>query len=185
MGGTSFKNPFQITLEVTDAISGGGFSNVFKMPDYQAAAVKSYLRKTKSLPPDTYYNAGGRAYPDVAALSDNYWVVTNLIPIPWVSGTSASTPVFGGILALINDNRFQRGLPALGFVNPLIYKIQENGTSGAFFDVTTGCHYGCLDEKTKGKGFCASPSWDPVTGWGTPNYPELLRVLLVGGNDHP
>lgn len=185
VGGTSFKNPFQITLEVTDAISGGGFSNVFKMPDYQAAAVKSYLRKTKSLPPDTYYNAGGRAYPDVAALSDNYWVVTNLIPIPWVSGTSASTPVFGGILALINDNRFQRGLPALGFVNPLIYKIQENGTSGAFFDVTTGCHYGCLDEKTKGKGFCASPSWDPVTGWGTPNYPELLRVLLVGGNDHP
>lgn len=52
--------------------------------------MKSYLRKTKSLPPDTYYNAGGRAYPDVAALSDNYWVVTNLIPIPWVSGTSVS-----------------------------------------------------------------------------------------------
>ncbi|XP_067847955.1 tripeptidyl-peptidase 1 [Heptranchias perlo] len=185
VGGTSFKNPFQITSEVTDYISGGGFSNVFKMPDYQAAAVKSYLKKMKSLPPDTYYNASGRAYPDVAALSDNYWVVSNLIPIPWVSGTSASTPVFGGILALINDRRFQKGLPALGFVNPLLYKLQENCTSRAFFDVTTGCHLGCLDEKTEGKGFCASQSWDPVTGWGTPNYPELLKRLLVGKVDHP
>uniref|UniRef100_UPI00398EA833 tripeptidyl-peptidase 1 n=1 Tax=Pristiophorus japonicus TaxID=55135 RepID=UPI00398EA833 len=185
VGGTSFKNPFQITSEVTDYISGGGFSNVFKMPDYQAAAVKSYLKRMKSLPPDTYYNARGRAYPDVAALSDNYWVVSNLIPIPFVSGTSASTPVFGGILALINDHRFQKGLPALGFINPLLYKLQENGTSGAFFDVTTGCHLGCLDEKSEGRGFCASQSWDPVTGWGTPNYPELLKALLVGKVDHP
>ncbi|XP_069772464.1 tripeptidyl-peptidase 1 isoform X2 [Narcine bancroftii] len=136
VGGTSFKNPFQITSEVTDSISGGGFSNVFKMPNYQAAAVKSYLKRMKSLPPGSYYNAAGRAYPDVAALSDNYWVVANLIPIPWVSGTSASTPVFGGILSLINDRRFQKGLPALGFVNPLLYKIQKNGTSGAFFDRT-------------------------------------------------
>ncbi len=35
VGGTSFKNPFQLTYEVTDYISGGGFSNVFAMPDYQ------------------------------------------------------------------------------------------------------------------------------------------------------
>lgn len=35
VGGTSFKNPFTISYEVTDYISGGGFSNVFKMPDYQ------------------------------------------------------------------------------------------------------------------------------------------------------
>lgn len=35
VGGTSFKNPFQVTYEVTDYISGGGFSNVFPMPDYQ------------------------------------------------------------------------------------------------------------------------------------------------------
>ncbi|XP_078090284.1 tripeptidyl-peptidase 1 [Mustelus asterias] len=185
VGGTSFKNPFQITAEVSDDISGGGFSNVFKMPDYQAVAVKSYLKRMKSLPPASYYNVSGRAYPDVAALSDNYWIVSNLIPIPWVSGTSASTPVFGGILALINDRRFQKGLPALGFVNPLLYSLQRNGTSGAFFDVTTGCHLGCLDEKTEGQGFCASPSWDPVTGWGTPNYPELLKALLVGKVDDP
>lgn len=35
VGGTSFKNPFLVTEEVTDYISGGGFSNVFPMPEYQ------------------------------------------------------------------------------------------------------------------------------------------------------
>lgn len=39
VGGTSFKNPFKVTYEVTDYISGGGFSNVFKMPDYQVLRV--------------------------------------------------------------------------------------------------------------------------------------------------
>uniref|UniRef100_A0A8C6U2A7 Tripeptidyl-peptidase 1 n=1 Tax=Neogobius melanostomus TaxID=47308 RepID=A0A8C6U2A7_9GOBI len=175
VGGTSFKNPFKVTEEVTDYISGGGFSNVFKMPDYQASAVNTYLKTVaSSLPPQSYYSTSGRAYPDISALSDNYWVVTNRVPIPWVSGTSASTPVVGGMLALINDQRLLKGLPVLGFLNPRLYKLQGTG----LYDVTDGCHLSCLDEQVQGKGFCAAPSWDPVTGWGTPNYPKLLTVLL-------
>uniref|UniRef100_A0A8B9T243 TATA-box binding protein associated factor 10 n=1 Tax=Anas platyrhynchos TaxID=8839 RepID=A0A8B9T243_ANAPL len=54
----------------------------------QAAAVRSFLRSAAKLPPSSYYNSSGRAYPDLAALSDNYWVVTNRVPLPWVSGTS-------------------------------------------------------------------------------------------------
>lgn len=173
VGGTSFKNPFKMTYEVTDYISGGGFSNVFPMPDYQVSAVQSYLKGVTALPPQTYYNTSGRAYPDLAALSDNYWVVANRVPIPWVSGTSASTPVVGGMLSLINDQRLRKGLPPLGFLNPRLYQLKGQ----ALFDVTEGCHLGCLDEEVQGKGFCAAPSWDPVTGWGTPNYPSLLAVL--------
>uniref|UniRef100_A0A4W4G8S4 Tripeptidyl-peptidase 1 n=1 Tax=Electrophorus electricus TaxID=8005 RepID=A0A4W4G8S4_ELEEL len=174
VGGTSFKNPFKISYEVTDYISGGGFSNAFAMPDYQVKAVNAYLKDEQALPPKSYFNSSGRAYPDMAALSDNYWIVSNLIPIPWISGTSASTPVVGGILSLINDQRFLKGLPSLGFLNPQLYKLQGTG----LFDVTEGCHLGCLDEKVEGKGFCAASSWDPVTGWGTPNYPILLSALL-------
>lgn len=175
VGGTSFKNPFKVTYEVTDYISGGGFSNVFKMPDYQVSAVNGYLKSVASaLPPQSYYSPSGRAYPDIAALSDNYWVVTNRVPIPWVSGTSASTPVVGGMLSLINDRRLLKGLPVLGFLNPRLYKLKGQ----ALFDVTEGCHLSCLDDQVQGKGFCAAPSWDPVTGWGTPNYPELMKALL-------
>uniref|UniRef100_A0A3P8UGQ0 Tripeptidyl-peptidase 1 n=1 Tax=Cynoglossus semilaevis TaxID=244447 RepID=A0A3P8UGQ0_CYNSE len=176
VGGTSFKNPFQVTYEVTDYISGGGFSNVFKMPDYQVAAVEAYLKTVAAtLPPGSYYNPSGRAYPDMAALSDNYWVVINRVPVPWVSGTSASTPVVGGMLSLMNDHRLTKGLPPLGFLNPRLYKLKGQ----ALFDVTEGCHLGCLDEQVQGKGFCAAPSWDPVTGWGTPNYPALLAALMT------
>ncbi|MCJ8736976.1 hypothetical protein PDJAM_G00018590 [Pangasius djambal] len=174
VGGTSFKNPFKVTYEVTDYISGGGFSNVFAMPDYQVGAVSAYLKGAHPLPPESYFNRSGRAYPDMAALSDNYWVVTNLVPIPWVSGTSASTPVVGGILSLINDQRFLKGRPSLGFLNPRLYKLKGTG----LFDVTEGCHLGCLDDKVEGQGFCAASSWDPVTGWGTPNYPALLAALI-------
>ncbi|XP_069008365.1 tripeptidyl-peptidase 1 [Embiotoca jacksoni] len=176
VGGTSFKNPFKVTYEVSDYISGGGFSNVFKMPDYQASAVEGYLKTVAAtLPPQSYFNTSGRAYPDMAALSDNYWVVTNRVPVPWVSGTSASTPVVGGMLSLINGQRLLKGLPVLGFLNPRLYKLKGQ----ALFDVTEGCHLSCLDETVQGKGFCAAPSWDPVTGWGTPNYPALLAALLA------
>lgn len=177
VGGTSFKNPFQVTYEVTDYISGGGFSNVFPMPDYQVSAVSKYFTSSVKMPPESYYNRSGRAYPDVAALSDNYWVVINRVPMPWVSGTSASTPVFGGILSLINDQRIKRGLPPLGFLNPALYRLQEKGPA-ALYDVTEGCHIACFDDLVLAQGFCAAPSWDPVTGWGTPNYPELLKSLL-------
>ncbi|XP_058040724.1 tripeptidyl-peptidase 1 isoform X2 [Ahaetulla prasina] len=132
VGGTAFQQPFLVGTEVADYISGGGFSNVFPMPDYQVTAVKRFLSTSPHLPPASYYNSTGRAYPDLAALSDNYWVVTNHIPMPWVSGTS----------------------------------------------VIHGCHLSCLDAAVQGQGFCAAPAWDPVTGWGTPNFPELLRGLL-------
>uniref|UniRef100_A0A8B9N974 Tripeptidyl-peptidase 1 n=1 Tax=Accipiter nisus TaxID=211598 RepID=A0A8B9N974_9AVES len=134
VGGTSFKNPFLVTAEVTDYISGGGFSNVFPMPDYQATAVRRFLRSASKLPPSSYYNSSGRAYPDLSALSDNYWVVTNRIPLPWVSGTSASTPVVGGMVALINDRRLQRGLAPLGFLNPALYQLREQGHDAALYD---------------------------------------------------
>lgn len=116
VGGTSFQNPFRVTDEVVDYISGGGFSNVFPRPSYQVRvclcwwrrdgrnpqfsrwyllnsvfqeeAVTRYLSSSPHLPPSSYFNASGRAYPDVAALSDGYWVVSNHVPIPWVSGTS-------------------------------------------------------------------------------------------------
>lgn len=44
--------------------------------------------------------------------------------------------------------------------------------------VTHGCHESCLNEEVEGQGFCSGPGWDPVTGWGTPNFPALLKTLL-------
>lgn len=44
----------------------------------------------------------------------------------------ASTPVFGGLLSLINEHRILSGHPPLGFLNPRLY--QQRGAG--LFDVS-------------------------------------------------
>jgi tripeptidyl-peptidase-1 len=137
--------------------SGGGYSNYFPRPDYQAKAVSAYTAKLG----DTFknmYNQSGRAYPDIAAQGQSYVVVWNGRNIQ-LDGTSASTPTMAGIVALLNDHLISSGKPALGFLNPWLYSVGYQG----FNDITSGSAKGCDVD-----GFAAAPGWDPVTGFGTP-----------------
>lgn len=170
VGGTGFTNPFTVGPEFAYEISGGGFSNVFKQPSYQAEKVAAYLSSGKA-PPAAYYNQTGRAFPDVSAISRHFWVVNNRIPVPGVAGTSASTPTVAGIISMLNEHRLSNNKPTMGFLNPFIYKNSE-----AFYDVTSGCNEGCLEGD---KGFCATEGYDPVSGNGTPNYPELVKAAMA------
>ncbi|EMD32917.1 hypothetical protein CERSUDRAFT_98929 [Gelatoporia subvermispora B] len=152
--------------------SGGGFSNVFAMPDYQKDAVQNYLEK---FPPpygaDRYNNSGtSRAFPDISANGANFLIVVQGKALR-VSGTSASSPVSAAILSAVNDARFAAGKGPIGFINPTIY---SSAFDGAFNDITTGSNPGCGTN-----GFAAQPGWDPVTGLGTPNFPELLSRWLA------
>ena len=56
-----------------------------------------------------------------------------------ISGTSASTPTFAAIVALLNDVRITAGKGPLGFLNPLIYSLNGDG----FNDITSGNAPGC------------------------------------------
>jgi tripeptidyl-peptidase-1 len=60
-------------------------------------------------------------------------------------GTSAASPVTASIIALLNDARFRTGLPALGFLNPLIYSYAYRG----FTDITSGQSEGCNGGNTQ------------------------------------
>lgn len=178
IGGTVFDNPFEIVGENTDFISGGGFSTVFDRPSYQNDAVTKFLATAgKALPDAHYYNPNGRGFPDLAALSDNYWIVANRIPTPYISGTSCSTPVWAGIIGLINDVRLSNNKTALGFLNPMIYSRLSAPNAG-LTDIVKGCHVGCLDSETL-EGFCAQAGWDPTTGWGVPDYKTLIKTMLT------
>jgi tripeptidyl-peptidase-1 len=42
-----------------------------------------------------------------------------------VDGTSASAPIFAGVITLLNDARAAAGLPPLGFLNPILYKARR------------------------------------------------------------
>ncbi|THV08230.1 tripeptidyl peptidase A [Dendrothele bispora CBS 962.96] len=163
VGGTEFIEP-----EIAVFFSGGGFSNFFARPAYQDEAVKKFL---DTLPPGTFeglFNPNGRAIPDVAAQGERFRVFLAGEAIS-VAGTSASSPAFTGIVALLNDVRLKAGKPPLGFLNPLLYTIPEG-----FNDITIGNNPGCGTE-----GFTAIPGWDAVTGLGTPNFGKL-KDLVVG-----
>ena len=48
--------------------SGGGFSNHFRMPEYQKAAVEGFLKNfPPPFPPTIFNTTGSRAFPDIAA----------------------------------------------------------------------------------------------------------------------
>ena len=148
--------------------SGGGFSNVFAQPSYQSSAVASYYTNHKPTYTATQYNNSQtvRGYPDVSANGANYVVAVDG-SLQLVYGTSASAPVFGSIITLINNQRISAGKSAVGFINPVLY-----ANPSAFTDITSGTNQGCGTN-----GFTAVSGWDPVTGLGTPIYSSLLAVF--------
>ncbi|KAJ6476607.1 peptidase S8/S53 domain-containing protein [Mycena vulgaris] len=152
--------------------TGGGFSNFFSSPRYQAAAVASFL---KTVPSDFAgtFNRTGRGYPDVSLQGWNFAIVFANQTFP-VSGTSASTPTVAAMIALINDRLITAGKPILGFLNPFIY----SKASSAFTDITIG-HNSGFSCPASSVAFDAAVGWDPLTGFGTPKFPELLAAAMA------
>ncbi|KAI0123399.1 Pro-kumamolisin [Xylariales sp. AK1849] len=149
-------------------VSGGGFSEYFARPSYQNGVVESYISELQGMH-DGLYNSQGRAYPDVAAMG--YRIVT-----VWngttkvVDGTSASAPIFAGVVALVNDALIAEGKPTLGFLNPWLY---SGAGANAFTDITQGSTTGCNTS-----GFPAMKGWDAASGFGTPWFPEFKSRAL-------
>lgn len=113
----------------------------------------------------------GRAYPDIAAQGLYFAVVWNST-LKKVSGTSASSPLAASIVALINDALISSGKPPLGFLNPWLYSKGYKG----FTDITIGVNGGCNTT-----GFPTTKGWDAVTGFGTPVFPELVKLAKNPG----
>src|SRR5579885_2426635 len=136
--------------EGPDSATGGGVSNVFARPDYQAHAGV----------PAPAHAGGGRGVPDVAGDADpasGYQVRVdgqNFV----IGGTSAVAPLMAGLVALLNQGLGQ----PVGFLNPLIYGLSP--AAGAFRDITEG----------NNGAFAAGPGWDACTGLGVADGGRLL-----------
>lgn len=148
--------------------SGGGFSTYSwqPRPDFQKAAVEKYLQSGATLPSSSLYNSSTRGYPDVSLNGENYALTQYSISIN-VDGTSCSAPSFGAMVAMLNDVRLSKGLPSLGWLNPLLYAHPE-----AFTDITQGSNPACGNG-----GFPAAPGWDPVTGLGTMKFKAWEAIV--------
>jgi kumamolisin len=159
-GGTRLESSGgKITSEVVwnegtgNGASGGGVSDQFPLPAYQAGA-----KVPVSVNPSHFQ---GRGVPDVAGDADpatGYQIHVDGQDAVF-GGTSAVAPLWAALIALINQ---QLGKP-VGFLNTALY---AKGTSG-LTDITSG---------TNGA-YQAGPGWDACTGWGSPSGQALLAAL--------
>jgi len=154
--------------------AGGGVSRLFAEPQYQV---------------DARLSLSGRGVPDVAALGDPQTglLIGQTQSFPEgnhydeyrVGGTSLSSPIFAGLMALAD----QAAGHAHGFANPLFY-----ANPGAFYDVlsvktavarrnyvnSVDASAGTVDRLRTFDDYSGSPTqhtnegWDNVTGLGTP-----------------
>ena len=143
----------KVTIKSETAWSGGGggVSGVFAQPSYQSGL--SYA---------------GRAIPDVAAVADPNTGVDIVLDgqTSEIGGTSASAPIWAGLMALVNQARFAAGLPELGPLNPRIYPLL--GTAN-FRDITQGSN----------GGYRAGVGYDLTSGLGSPVMNQLLPTLAA------
>lgn len=141
--------------------SGGGISTIEAKPSYQSNVTKS---STQRVSPDVAFvadpNTGVAVYDSFAGNDD-----------PWfeVGGTSASSPIFAGLMAVVNEGRQLIGLGSLDGRTqtlPAIYSM-----TSLMRDITTGGP----------PVYPAVPGYDASTGWGTPYAPLFVPGLVWYG----
>jgi hypothetical protein len=183
-------------------------SAYFPLPSYQqGAGVPNSINPTLPTNPDLVnvtpsapFNLTGRGTPDVAANASIYsgfsGFYTAGVQTGWpANGTSASTPFWAGLIAVLNSNAGFN----IGFVNPTLYALGAG--SAAFnplnplwrdpaFPQLANCP---LSNSNNGiAGYPTGPGWDACTGLGSPNgvnlltaFTELESVYILGGYQSP
>jgi subtilase family serine protease len=146
------------------AATGGAPSLIFGIvPSYQSGL--GLLSRTT---PDVSYNA---------AVNGGVLVYTSFAGPHWyvVGGTSAGSPQWAGIVALVNQARAGLGKDPIGFLNPVIYGLTSTQKGEDFHDITIGNN---ILGGTTG-GFFAGIGWDDASGWGTPNVSNFVTDLAA------
>src|SRR5262245_11488328 len=133
--------------------TGGGVSDFFALPSFQQSA-----HVPASVNPSHFK---GRGVPDVAGNADPATGFQTHVDGQDVvfGGTSAVSPLWAALIALLNQRRGSR----LGYLNPVIYPV---GTK-VCRDVTSG----------NNGAYKAAAGWDPCTGFGSPNGTQLVSSL--------
>ncbi len=171
--------------------SGGGVSRIFAEPSYQVGIVPNSVFQTQG--------RTGRVVPDISAVGDpntGYLIgETQTFPNGTVAyseyrigGTSLSSPLVAGIMALAN----QAAGHTHGFANPLFYSLAG---SAAFTDIVSpsstvavvranyvnsidasaGVVYR-LRTMNQTLSLISTPGYDDVTGLGTPTFSFLSAL---------
>jgi subtilase family serine protease len=142
-----------------DSAGGPSLDHHITIESYQAPFITKLNKGSHKL----------RNVPDIAgdANFNNYECYNGKCEGGW-GGTSFASPIWAGIVALVNQQAAANGQPAVGFLNPTIYALAGTQSyNQAFHDITSG---------TSGK-YSATKSYDLVTGLGSPtgtNFSDFI-----------
>lgn len=210
--------------------AGGGPSLSQLQPFYQTGVVPYSLSGYTQLPngSQVWLQTPHRVTPDISLVGDPYtgfligetYTITGdpVLDAPCrplndtleycetsIGGTSLSSPLLAGVLALVNQARFQKGKPAVGFVNPALYTMQVGapGSNAPIIDVLppskpVAVLRGYANDFTRvrvvtvnsyqktasmavregyDQSYKVTTGYDEVTGLGTPNVPALINAF--------
>jgi kumamolisin len=171
-GGTKLvgnTSSFAITSEVVwnelannEGAGGGGVSDVFPLPSYQAKAGVPVSAAASG----SGQSGTGRGVPDVAGNADpvtGYLVVVDG-QRQAIGGTSAVAPLWAGLIARLAQATGKR----FGLLQPMLYAGASAGAAApGFNDIVEG----------NNGAYKAGPGWDACTGLGSPNGAALLTLL--------
>jgi subtilase family serine protease len=142
------------------AAGGGGYSVIYKRPDFQAPVVKDQKMRVV---PDVAYNAA------IDGGVITFWGVPFGPGAAFrFGGTSAGSPQWSGLAAITDQLAGGR----VGNINKTLYKLGKTDQNTYFHDIVDG-NIGA---------FAAAPGFDAATGWGSPQTPALLPAIAKPGN---
>lgn len=141
------------SFELGAGISGGGVSELFKLPSFQSgvAGVLPGARNVPDLAWDGDLNTG----PNVIFNGESYFA----------GGTSVGAPSWAGILALVEQSRKAGGKGLLKNAQTAIYGLRGKNP---LYTIVSGCNgYYCA----------GAAAYNNVTGLGTPDVSRLVTAL--------
>ncbi len=163
VGGTEVSGTTEVVWndnQTGNGAGGGGVSESLDKPAYQTGVTP---------------NDASRDEPDVSALagSPGLAIVVNGAASS-VGGTSAATPIWAGVWALIDQKKGGGGIKD-GLTH--MYSLAAAAATKTIFnDITATATFnnngGPGDQSTGG--YAVGPNYDLATGWGTPNVANLL-----------
>jgi hypothetical protein len=162
VGGTTLQvDPAgNVISETAWSYSGGGRSSIVPEPAYQLRVQSSGRRTTPDVALDGDPNTGVSVYVVGPSADAGYWIT--------LGGTSLSTQLFAGIVAVADQGRELIGAGTLDGPTqtlPELYSIP----SSDYRDVISGSN-----------GHRATRGYDLVTGFGAPIGPAIVPDLVRG-----
>jgi len=168
---------------------GGGIANYhgtyWPLPTYQTGVVGTTGQVSTAYRnvPDVALNADPDAAPYAICVGGTCNNCTQSSCTTLIGGTSAASPLWAALTALVNEQRATNGYSNLGFANPSLYALAQNSVSyGTDFNDITAGNNGYYN---------AGTGYDNASGWGSFKANALIAQLssastatITGGTEY-